>query len=64
MAELALSRKYHRDSMFVGRFDNLGVTNGASGLDDRRDPGFGRLVEAIPEGERRRRSLRIDPLGS
>ena len=41
IAEMARAGEDHGDTGLVGRRDNLGVADRATGLDDGRDPGGG-----------------------
>src|SRR5690349_21290504 len=41
----------HRDPVTVGGGDHLGVPDRAAGLDDRSDPGRGRVIHVVGERE-------------
>ncbi len=49
--ELPLSSENHCDTMLVRGRDDFGIADGAPGMHDGADPGFGRLVHAVAEGE-------------
>ena len=51
MLEMAYPRHHHGDAVGVGGSDAVGVTHGASGLSDSRDPGLGRERHAVVKGE-------------
>src|SRR5437660_9331450 len=49
--ELPHAREHHREPVLVRGRDHLGVVHGAAGLDDRRDAGSCRFVDAVAERE-------------